>query len=152
VTAEALGVLKEYVSNERLVIGGQSGSQRMLDRLRRGHSVDDIRAACDTAIAAGFKPAVDLVLGFPGETADDCRLTLSLIEELAGKGSRVNMHFFMPLPGTELSEGVPVFLREHDRRFLDRLAQRGIVRGGWRRQEEFARIWVKRRPDRGHSP
>jgi B12-binding domain/radical SAM domain protein len=152
VTAEALGVLKRYVSNQRLVIGGQSGSRRMLERLGRGHSVEDIRAACDTAIEAGFKPAVDLVLGLPGETGEDRRLTFRLMEDLADRGSRVNMHFFMPLPGTPLGEETPVFLRDHDRRVLDRLAQRGIVRGGWRRQEEFARIWVKRRPDRNLSP
>jgi radical SAM superfamily enzyme YgiQ (UPF0313 family) len=145
VTAGALRVLKEYVSNEKLVIGGQSGSQRVLDRLGRGHGVEDIMAACDTAIAGGFKPAIDLVLGFPEETAGDRRLTIDLIDDLAGRGSRVNMHFFMPLPGTPLSEGAPVFLREDERRVLDRMAQRGIVRGGWRRQEEFARLWVKLR-------
>jgi B12-binding domain/radical SAM domain protein len=152
VSAEALGILREYVSNEKIVIGGQSGSQRVLDRLGRGHSVEDIRRACAAAIAAGFKPAIDLVLGFPGETAGDRRLTIDLIEELAGKGSRVNMHFFMPLPGTPLSEGTPVHLKDDERRVLDRLAQRGIVRGGWRRQEDFARLWVKRRPDRNHCP
>jgi B12-binding domain/radical SAM domain protein len=152
VTAGALGVLKKYVSNDKIVIGGQSGSQSVLDRLGRGHGVGDIRTACDNAVAAGFRPAVDLVLGFPGETAGDRLLTIDLIEDLAGKGSRVNMHFFMPLPGTPLSEGTPVFLRDDERRVLDRLAQRGIVRGGWRRQEEFARLWVKRRPDKSHSP
>jgi len=152
VTAEALGILKRHVSNQRLVIGGQSGSQRLLDELKRGHGVEDIRRACDTAIEAGFKPAIDLVLGFPGETAEDRRLTFELMEDLAGRGSKVNMHFFMPLPGTPLSEATPVFLRDHDRRVLDRLAQRGIVRGGWRRQEDFSRIWVKRRPDKNLSP
>ncbi len=152
VTAEALGILKEHVSNEKLVIGGQSGSQRILDELKRGHSVEDIRKACDTAIGAGFKPAIDLVLGFPGESAEDRRQTFKLMEDLAGQGSRVNMHFFMPLPGTPLAEGTPVFLREHDRRVLDRLAQDGIVRGGWRRQEEFSRIWVKRRRDKSPCP
>ncbi len=151
VTAEALAVLREHVSNDRLVIGGQSGSQRVLGQLKRGHSVEDIRSACRTAIEAGFRPAIDLVLGFPGESADDRRHTIGLVEELARRGSRVNMHFFMPLPGTPLSEGTPVFLRDEERRVLDRLAQRGIVRGGWRRQEEFARRWVRQRRDRNHS-
>jgi radical SAM superfamily enzyme YgiQ (UPF0313 family) len=114
--------------------------------------VEDIRVACDTAIEAGFKPAIDLVLGFPGETGEDRRLTFSLMEDLACRGSRVNMHFFMPLPGTPLAHEVPVFLRGHERRVLDRLAQRGIVRGGWRRQEEFSRIWIRQRRDRDLSP
>lgn len=152
VTPEALAILKQHVSNEKIVIGGQSGSRRILDELKRGHSVEDIRLACETAIGAGFRPAIDLVLGFPGESPDDRRETFALMEDLSRKGSRINMHFFMPLPGTALSDGSPVFLGEHDRRVLDTLAQRGIVRGGWRRQEEFARTWVKRRRDRNLSP
>ena len=34
-----LGVLKEYVSNDKVVIGGQSGSRLVLGRLGRGHGI-----------------------------------------------------------------------------------------------------------------
>ena len=128
-----------HVSNTRLVIGGQSGSGRILDAVRRGHGIEAIRRACDISLACGFEPSVDLVLGFPGETAEDRTATLDLVEHLGAVGAVTNMHFFMPLPGTALSGARPVFLSEGVRRRLDRFAQQGILRGRWRRQEKISR-------------
>jgi B12-binding domain/radical SAM domain protein len=142
VTAEAIGLLKTYVSNEKIVIGGESGSERMLDLIGRGHTVEDIERACDVVNRCGFRPWVDLMLGLPGEGADDRQATFGLITRLGKQGVRITMHFWMPLPGTALTGGRPTFLQEAQRRELDRLAQRGIVRGHWRRQEALTRRWV----------
>jgi B12-binding domain/radical SAM domain protein len=144
VTEAALRVLRSRVSNRGLVIGGQSGSGRMLDSLNRGHSVDDIRTAYRIALGCGFEVSVDLVLGFPGETAEDRTATLNLVEEMGATGVVSNMHFFMPLPGTPLMGARPVFLSEAERRRLDRFGQRGILRGRWRHQEVTARMWTGR--------
>ena len=152
VTPEAIRVLASHVSNTTLVIGGQSGSQRMLDLIGRGHSVEDIRRACDIVASCGFKPAVDMMLGLPGETFDDRQATLNLLDDLGRHGAAFNMHFFMPLPGTPLSRCQPVFLTAEERRGLDRLAQRGIVRGKWRSQEATARQWVRSRQEASPNP
>ncbi len=144
VTPEAVAVLREYVSNESIVIGGQSGSDRVLASVARGHTVDDVRRAVDVAKAGGFGVSVDLMLGFPAEGPADREATFDLAEELGGRGARVNMHFLMPLPGTPLAGVRPAFLSGDERRRLDGLAQRGIVRGHWRRQEETARRWLDR--------
>jgi B12-binding domain/radical SAM domain protein len=139
VTAEAVAVLRKHVSNDNLVIGGQSGSDRVLKWLDRGHTVEDIRNALDVVMAGGFKASVDLMMGLPIEEAEDREATFDLARELGRKGARVNMHFLMPLPGTPLSEAVPKHLTADERRRLDRLAQQGIVRGHWKRQEESTR-------------
>ncbi|MGD9402340.1 MAG: TIGR04013 family B12-binding domain/radical SAM domain-containing protein [bacterium] len=144
VTPEAVAVLKKHVCNESLVIGGQSGSDRVLRWLKRGHAVDDIRRALDVVRAGGFEASVDLLLGFPVEEPEDRQATFDLARELGAKGARVNMHFLMPLPGTPLSGAAPRFLTGDERRKLDRLAQQGIVRGHWRKQEETAREWLDR--------
>jgi B12-binding domain/radical SAM domain protein len=144
VTPEATGILRKYVSNDSLVIGGQSGSDRVLEWLGRGHGVEDIRRASQEAKAGGFGVSVDLMLGFPVEEPEDREATFDLAEELGGDGIRVNMHFLMPLPGTPLSNQSPRFLSGDERRRLDRLAQQGIVRGHWRRQEEASRAWRDR--------
>jgi len=143
VTEKALLVLKSYVSNAGLVIGGQSGSRRMLAAVKRGHGVGVVLRACDISLACGFEASIDLVLGFPGETAEDRRATIDLIEQLGSKGVVTNMHFFMPLPGTALSGRRPAFLNHGIRRRLDRYAQQGILRGRWRRQEQISRKWVR---------
>ena len=142
VTERALRVIKAYVSNTGVVIGGQSASRNMLEAVKRGHGVGAIRRACDISLACGFKASVDLVLGFPGETTEDRGATIDLIEQLGRKGVTINMHFFMPLPGTALSAGQPTFLSDSMRRRLDRYAQQGILRGRWRRQEQLSRKWV----------
>jgi B12-binding domain/radical SAM domain protein len=141
VTPEAVAVLSEFVDNDSLVIGGQSGSDRVLDALGRGHDAEEIYRACREVIAGGFAASVDLMLGFPFEEAEDRQATFDLAERLGRAGARVNMHFLMPLPGTPLSVCRPRFLSADDRRKLDNLAQRGIVRGRWRRQEEISKEW-----------
>ncbi len=142
ITEEALLVLKQYVANTKIVIGAQSGSERMLSAMRRGHTVGDIKRACRIARNVGFVPSVDIMLGFPGEEESDRQATFELIEWLGSCGATVNMHFFMPLPGTPVENATPSFLSDKDRRRIDRFAQRGIVRGRWRKQEEIARQWV----------
>jgi B12-binding domain/radical SAM domain protein len=142
VTERALRVIKAYVSNAGLVIGGQSGSRNMLEAVKRGHGVGATKRACEISLACGFEASVDLVLGFPGETKEDRRATIGLIEQLGEKGVTINMHFFMPLPGTALSARRPMLLSDGMRRRLDRYAQQGILRGRWRRQEQLSRKWA----------
>lgn len=100
VTAKHLAVLKKYVDNDNIIIGGQSGSQRILDSSRRGHDVESIMNAVNTAVQAGFRPNVDFLFGLPGETRQDAQLTIKLASQLAGLGARIHNHTFMPLPGT----------------------------------------------------
>jgi B12-binding domain/radical SAM domain protein len=144
VTPEAVAILKKHVANDNLVIGGQSGSDRVLGWLGRGHGVEDIRRAARVVASGGFRPSVDLMLGFPIEGAADREATFGLAQELGRGQVRVNMHFLIPLPGTPLEGCQPRFLTGDERRKLDRLAQQGIVRGSWRRQEEIARSWLDR--------
>jgi B12-binding domain/radical SAM domain protein len=151
VSEEALAVLREYVSNAGLVIGGESGSEEILARLGRGHGVEATRSAARMALASGFSVSVDLVVGFPGETPLERALTLDLVEELGKTGAVSNMHFFMPLPGTALQGCAPVFLSDEERRRFDRMGQRGILRGKWRRQEATARKLMEKRWRRGPS-
>ncbi|MFH1220614.1 MAG: TIGR04013 family B12-binding domain/radical SAM domain-containing protein [Candidatus Eisenbacteria bacterium] len=148
VTPEAVAVLKKYVSNRKLVIGGQSGSERILDLVARGHTVEAIERASRVVAAAGLEPAVDLVLGFPEEESEDRQATFALMERLRRVGATFNLHFFMPLPGTPLAGTLPRFLSESEHALLDRLAQEGLVRGRWRHQEELARQWSS---DRGET-
>jgi B12-binding domain/radical SAM domain protein len=149
-TEEAVLILKRYVTNRRLVIGAQTGSQRMLDVIGRGHGIEDIRQASQIVAACGFEPAIDIMLGLPGEASEDRKATFDLIRELGESGARVNMHFFIPLAGTPLAGCAPTFLTDKERKTIDRLAQEGIVRGRWRRQEQFAKRWVLQRE--GKSP
>jgi B12-binding domain/radical SAM domain protein len=139
VTNEAVQLIKAHVANDNLVIGAQSGSQRVLDFMRRGHSVEDVYRAVATVTRAGLVANVDVIFGLPGETAEDVRLTLKMMEDLSSLGARVHTHTFIPLVGTPLADAPPGRVDGETRRALGRLAGRGKQFGSWQRQERLGR-------------
>jgi tRNA-2-methylthio-N6-dimethylallyladenosine synthase len=62
----------------------QSGSDAVLDRMRRGYSVADYRAIVAALRRAmpGIALSTDILTGFSGETEDDHQATLALMREL----------------------------------------------------------------------
>jgi hypothetical protein len=66
----------------RVRLGIESGSQRMLDKMGKGITVKQIKAALSSLAYAGIKTTTYWVMGHPGETEDDFQATLALIEEL----------------------------------------------------------------------
>ena len=103
VTDEPLELVREYCSNTRVHFGVQSGSDRVLAALGRGHTVTDGLVAVDRVLDHGFVPVVDVILGFPFESDPEQEATLALAEHLARRGCRVHAHRFRPLPGTPLA-------------------------------------------------
>jgi len=134
VTPEALAVLRRWVDNDTIVIGAQSGSERVLDAMRRGHGVDDVERAVRAAILGGFRPEVDLLLGFPGETRADREASLHLADRLVALGARIHAHAMLPLPGTPLRDAVPERIEDDVATRLARLEAKGAAWGAWRRQ------------------
>lgn len=145
VTPEALAVLRRYVDNDNLVIGGQSGSERVLESSRRGHDVESIVRACRIALEAGFLPNVDFILGLPGEAREDVQATVALMKRLADLGARVHGHTFMPLPGTPFRDAPPGAVDDETRVELDRLASAQRLYGHWKAQLVTARALAQRR-------
>lgn len=143
VTVETLELVRRYTDNTNLVIGGQSGSQRILDRCHRGHSVDDILRAAELTRRAGLIPNMDLIFGLPGETPADMHATLKLAEELVRLGARIHAHAFIPLPGTRFATEPPAPLPRSVLGEIGRFAARGHLYGQWQRQLELARRIVR---------
>ena len=139
VTPETLELTRRYASNKRLVIGAQSGSPRMLDAIRRGHTVDDIYRAAGLAAAAGFDANVDFIFGLPDETEHDAELTIKVMEDLVKLGARIHAHTFMPLPQTPFAGETPVPLSARAEKFLKTLCSRGHAFGQWESQRTQSR-------------
>ncbi|MBB5134540.1 B12-binding domain/radical SAM domain protein [Thermocatellispora tengchongensis] len=138
VTPEAMRLLKRYVANDNLIIGAQSGSDRVLAASGRGHDTSPVRDAVRIAAEHGFRPNVDFIFGMPGETEEDQAASLKLAADLADLGARIHTHTFMPLPGTPWRDAEPAFIPLATMTELDRLAQRGDAYGHWRKQAEHA--------------
>lgn len=151
VTPESLAVLKRWVDNDNLIIGGQSGSERILQRTHRGHDVEAIVRAVRNAVQGGFLPNVDFILGLPDEAEEDIAATVALMERLADLGARVHGHTFMPLPGTPFRDAPPGKVEGALALKLERLASRGRLYGHWKRQAVLAEEIANRREPRAHS-
>lgn len=151
VSPEALRLIARYADNRSLVIGGQSGSERVLAETRRGHGVSEIERAVRLCVEAGFRPDVDLLVGLPGETEDDRRQSMELSRRLIALGARMHSHAFMPLPGTPLRASAPSDIDEASAREMARMEAGGAMYGQWRRQVITARELLRSAPVRGRG-
>ncbi|MBX3199561.1 MAG: TIGR04013 family B12-binding domain/radical SAM domain-containing protein [Labilithrix sp.] len=150
ITPRALEILARWCDNRTLVIGGQSGSDRILEATRRGHTVDDVVRAVELSVKAGFRPDVDFLLGLPGEDESDRVASMTLAERLVGMGARIHSHAFMPLPGTPLRDAEPSPIEPETALAMARLESKGKAYGQWRRQVVTAEDLVRAR--RGRAP
>ncbi|HEY3320325.1 MAG TPA: TIGR04013 family B12-binding domain/radical SAM domain-containing protein [Planctomycetota bacterium] len=134
VTPEALRMIKRYVDNDNVVIGGQSGSQDVLESIGRSHSVEAIETAVRIIKEEGFLANVDFIFGLPGETPADTDATLKLAQRLGEMGARVHAHTFIPLPGTPLRSAPAGQLDAKTIARLERMASHGKLYGQWKQQ------------------
>jgi B12-binding domain/radical SAM domain protein len=130
VTGESLELISSFCANNRLHFGAQSGSDAVLFRLGRGHTVADVIRAVECCIDLGLEPLVDVIVGFPFETDEDQEKTLELTRWIAARG-RVHAHYFMSLPGTPLAATTPRDILPAVRREFGKLALDGRLTGSW---------------------
>lgn len=136
VSREAVEIIRRFAVNDNLVIGAQSGSQRMLDLSHRGHTVEDIYRAVQITLGAGLVANVDFIFGMPGEREQDRALTRQMIQDLAAMGARIHSHAFMPLAGTPWADASPGRVDSKTYHLLERLTGTGQQFGQWRQQQE----------------
>jgi B12-binding domain/radical SAM domain protein len=127
---ESLSLIVHYCSNTKLHFGAQSGSDRVLERLSRGHTVNDIIRAVELCNEFSITPVVDFIVGLPIESDEDQKMTLDLIQWVARSG-KVHVHRFIPLPGTALSGNNARSLLPETEKICGKLALSGKLTGSW---------------------
>lgn len=85
-------------------VGAESGSQKILDAMDKGTTVEQIYEATRQLHAHGVKVAFFLQFGYPGETRDDIELTLKMVRDLVPDDIGISVSY--PLPGTPFYERV----------------------------------------------
>ena len=82
----------------------QSGSDRVLNDMKRGHTVETFRDVVKKARERfhEFTIATDVIVGFPSETEEDFEKTRELLKET--KPDIVNLSRYSARPGTEAAE------------------------------------------------
>ena len=85
-------------------IGAESGSQKILDAMDKGITIAQIRKATQLLKENGIKPSFFIQFGYPGETMEDIRKTINMINELLPFSIGISVSY--PLPGTVFYEKV----------------------------------------------
>ena len=91
-------------------VGAESGSQKILDAMEKGTTVEQIYEAAFKLKAAGITVGFFLQYGYPGETRDDIELTLRMVKDC--KPDEIGVSVSYPLPGTKFYENVKKELGE----------------------------------------
>tara|TARA_B100001964_G_C14081679_1_gene530573 strand:+ start:124 stop:843 length:720 start_codon:yes stop_codon:yes gene_type:complete len=80
-------------------VGIESGSQRILDSMKKGLTLELIEEKINLINSAGLEPNGFFIIGYPDETVDDIKSTIRFAKRL--KLRRAHFSNFLPLPGTE---------------------------------------------------
>jgi anaerobic magnesium-protoporphyrin IX monomethyl ester cyclase len=97
-TDEAVAGLKQAGCAE-VWMGAESGSQKVLDAMDKGVSVDEIIAARARLRRAGIRACFFIQFGYPGETFEDILATVRLVRAALPDSIGVSVSY--PLPGTK---------------------------------------------------
>ena len=95
---------------ENVWIGAESGSQKILDAMDKGISVQQIEQATLNMKAHGIKPSFFIQFGYPGEKKEDIDQTINIINRLLPFEIGISVSY--PLPGTLFYEKVKTELKK----------------------------------------
>lgn len=82
----------------------QSGSEKVLREMRRGHTVEDFKRVVNEFRRAFPEITIwtDMIVGFPGETEEDFSASIQLLQE--ARPDVVNISMYSSRPGTRASK------------------------------------------------
>ncbi|OGU73414.1 MAG: hypothetical protein A3G43_05015 [Ignavibacteria bacterium RIFCSPLOWO2_12_FULL_56_21] len=85
-------------------VGAESGSQRILDAMEKGTTIEQIHSATTRLRGAGVRVGFFLQFGYPGEGEEDIDATLRMVRECAPDEIGISVSY--PLPGTSFYDRV----------------------------------------------
>jgi len=96
---------------DELVMGAESGSDRMLEFIQKDISADQIIESVKICEEHDIKPVISFVTGFPTETQEDINMTLDLYDRIMSVNSKIEVNgffIFMPYPGCVLYDFIRI--------------------------------------------
>ena len=91
-------------------MGAESGSQKILDAMDKGTTVEQIAGATRLLREHGIRASFFIQFGYPGETREDIELTIGMIKTLMPDNIGISVSY--PLPGTVFYEQVKSELKD----------------------------------------
>ncbi len=90
----------------RVMVGVESGSQEMLDRLQKDMKLDQVRVAAEMCARHGVGAIFNFIVGFPGESEQSLQATLALAKSLrrASPAFETPIFYYRPYPGNAMAD------------------------------------------------
>jgi anaerobic magnesium-protoporphyrin IX monomethyl ester cyclase len=96
----------------RIWYGAESGSQKVLDSMRKGTTVEQVKTAAKITQETGMQAGFFILLGYPDETTADIRMTIDFLKET--RPDVIGTSIAFPIKGTEFYARVEDRLVKND--------------------------------------
>lgn len=92
----------------RVMIGVESGSQEMMDWMKKDITVAQVLSAAEMCVRHGVGAIFPFIVGFPGETDASVQATLDMVKRLRSMSPRFEtpIFYFKPYPGSPITDEV----------------------------------------------
>ncbi len=90
----------------RLTTGLESGSQRVLDLMKKGVQLEASAETIDSAAAEDISVRVTMIVGYPGERTEDVLRTAEFLERHSNAIERVALNRFHIITGTRIHRSI----------------------------------------------
>jgi anaerobic magnesium-protoporphyrin IX monomethyl ester cyclase len=90
----------------RVMVGVESGSQEMLDRLQKDMKLEQVRTTAEMCTRHGVGAIFNFIVGFPGESESGMQATLELAKTLRRSNPEFEtpIFYYRPYPGNPMAE------------------------------------------------
>lgn len=103
----------------QLDFGVESGSQKLLDGIKKKMSVEQIIHAFDLCHKFGIRTFANMLLNLPQENEEDLMLSHQLLERI--RPTYISVGLTQPYPGTSIYKSLGITIDKEDYHLLDRL-------------------------------
>lgn len=89
----------------RVLVGVESGSEEMLERIRKDITLEQVFYTAERCRQAGIAVQFPFIVGFPGESEESVQASLDVAKRLREMSPRFEVYFFYfkPYPGSEIT-------------------------------------------------
>ncbi|MEJ5273373.1 MAG: radical SAM protein [Spirochaetota bacterium] len=131
---EYLNLISKYSATRKITIGIQTASKRLQNIIGRNDPLDILDDILKYSLNKGLEPIIDIIFGLPFEDEEDRDITINFLEKNCNKIISANIHYFLPIPGTEFANCEPTKLSNSQILRIKKLMSKGVVSGNFFRQ------------------
>jgi radical SAM superfamily enzyme YgiQ (UPF0313 family) len=105
---EALMAKCRQAGLRRAMIGVESGSPAMLERIKKDITLEQVYAAAERCARHGIGAILNFIVGFPGESDESVQQSLDVAARLRGmsRDFEVSLFYFRPYPGNPIADAL----------------------------------------------